>query len=145
MSDCFAVFCRAMLMAFCCVWCGVLRAAEPVGHWPLTVDARDAGPHALRGTAREIEFAADGATFDGRTSVIEVADAAPLRLGTGDFTIAAHVEIPEQLDDVVGDLVSKFDASKRRGFGLSIVTNPSTSLPSAVRMTRAVRPSADSS
>lgn len=127
MSDCFAVFCRAMTLAFCCVWCGVLPAAEPVGHWPLTVDARDAGPHALRGTAREIKFAADGATFDGRTSVIEVADAAPLRLGTGDFTIAAHVEIPEQLDDVVGDLVSKFDASKRRGFGLSIVTNAGAS------------------
>jgi hypothetical protein len=110
-----------------CLWCGALSAAEPVGHWPLRVDARDAGPLALPGTARDVTFAADGATFDGRSSEIEVADAAPLDFGTGDFTIAAHVEIPERLDDVVGDVVSKFDAAQRRGFALSIVTNAAAS------------------
>jgi hypothetical protein len=127
MTKSLSVACRVLPLVFGCAWCDVLSAAEPVGYWPLTVDARDAGPHALPGTARGIEFAADGATFDGRSSVIEVADAAPLDFGTGDFTITAHVEIPERLDDVVGDVVSKFDAAKRRGFGLSIVTNAAAS------------------
>ncbi|MGD9645881.1 MAG: LamG-like jellyroll fold domain-containing protein [Pirellulales bacterium] len=102
---------------------GRVQAAEPIAHWPLAADARDAGPHALHGAPRDVKFATGAATFDGRSSAIEIADAPALQLGTGDFTVAAFVEIPESLDDVVGDVLGKFDAARRRGFQLSIVTN----------------------
>lgn len=127
MSKSLTVACRLLPLVLGCACSGVLPAAEPLGHWPLTRDARDAGPHALQGAARDVKFTAEGAMFDGHTSAIEVADAAPLQLGTGDFTLAAQVEIPERLDDVMGDVLSKFDAAKRRGFQLSIVTNAAAS------------------
>ncbi|MBX9787348.1 MAG: LamG domain-containing protein [Pirellulales bacterium] len=98
-------------------------AAEPVAHWPLTIDARDAGSQGVHSVAHEVQFTTAGASFDGRSSRIEASDSDVLQFGSGDFTVSAYVEIPAALDDVVGDVVSKFDSQKRRGFQLSIVTN----------------------
>ena len=102
-------------------------AAEPVAHWPLTIDARDAGSQGIHSVAHNVQFTKAGATLDGRASWIEAPDSDVLRFGSGDFTVSAYVEIPAALDDVVGDVVSKFDAQKRRGFQLSIVTNAAAS------------------
>ena len=103
-----------------------------IAHWPLAGDAQDrsgrerhasfhgdidwlaAGPRKRPGTA---------AAFNGRDGFLEVlGDRAP-HLGTGDFSIAAWVDVPEDLDDVPGDILSQYDPGRRRGFHLTIKTN----------------------
>lgn len=95
-------------------------AAEPklVGHWPLTKDARDASGNNRHGRAQAVTFAAEGAAFDGRQSRIEVAD--DLQLGAGDFSVALWVNTAAELDDAIGDLISKFDPATRTGFNLTV-------------------------
>jgi hypothetical protein len=67
---------------------------------------------------------APAARFDGRQAHLEVADAESLRLRTGDFTLALWVHTAESLDDVLGDLLGKYDPAKRAGFQLSITHRP---------------------
>src|SRR4029079_16901618 len=97
-----------------------LSAAEPglVGHWKLTGDCRD---HSGEGR-HAINHGVDLATgrFDGKGAYLEVPDAAAFQFGTGDFTIAASVDIAASLDDVVGDIVSRFDPDGRKGFTLTV-------------------------
>ncbi|MCC7518543.1 MAG: LamG domain-containing protein [Verrucomicrobiae bacterium] len=64
-----------------------------VGHWPGGVDYRQ-----------------------------ELADQPAWRFGAGDFTIALRVHTDGHSEDIVGDLVSKFDPKTRRGFNLGVVT-----------------------
>src|SRR5262249_54155933 len=60
------------------------------------------------------------AKFDGRSSVVEVPADPGLELGGGDFTLAVWVHTEGSLDDVVGDLVSKYDPVGRRGLNWCI-------------------------
>jgi hypothetical protein len=111
-----------------------VQAAEkdgPVAHWPLVGDVRDqVGKH--DGTNQGAELGAAGPTnrpgtaaaFDGRQATIEVPPADDLRLGTSDFTLAAWVHVPEELDDGLGDIVSCYDGTGRRGFTLGLLHNP---------------------
>ncbi len=64
----------------------------------------------------------DGECFSGVDSGIDVADNPKLHLGTGDFTISTWVHTEGHPEDIVGDIVSKFDPETRRGFSLSVVT-----------------------
>src|SRR5690606_1732930 len=59
-------------------------------------------------------------TFNGRGASLEVPAGPSLKFGTGDFTLSVWVNIPEQLDDVVGDVLELYDPDKRRGITLSI-------------------------
>ena len=52
--------------------------------------------------------------------LIEVPASKSLALGTGDFTLTVWAHTTRELDDVVGDLVSKFDPASRRGFNWCI-------------------------
>jgi hypothetical protein len=110
-----------------------------VGHWPLTLDTNDHGPHQLVTRAVDVELGRTGpvgeprgaAAFNGRTSLLEVADHPVLRPGTGEVTFAAWVHTDERTD-VVGQLFGKFDALNRRGIHLYMVTNSgvtSTAVP----------------
>lgn len=112
-----------------------VSAAEPEGliaHWKLAGDARDSSGSNLQATACGIDWqaaigdlaAGTTAAFDGRTSQIEVANSDALQLGTGDFTIALWAHTDEALDDVIGDLVSKYDPKRRAGFNFSITHRP---------------------
>ena len=58
--------------------------------------------------------------FGGRGDYIEVPHSDALKLGDGDFTIAARVKTYAVLDDVIGDIMSKYDPVARRGFNLNI-------------------------
>ena len=58
--------------------------------------------------------------FDGWRSVVEVASSKKLELGTGEFSLALWVHTEQKLDDVLGDLMSKFDGGARQGFNFSI-------------------------
>lgn len=95
-------------------------AAEPtlVAHWKLATDARDGSGNGHHGQARGVTFTADGAAFDGRESVCEVADAP--RLGTDDFSLALWLHTDAELADAIGDLVSRFDPGTRTGFTLTV-------------------------
>lgn len=121
--------------------CAVTLAEQPtrepsqdvqlLGHWPLATDARDQGPHNRHGTVRgAVRWSSDPAalvkqfaTFDGRTGTIEIPAASGPQLGTADFTLAAWVNLPSELDDLPGDILSQYDPIARRGFQLSIKTN----------------------
>lgn len=89
-------------------------------------DAHDsiAGNH---GSAQNIEWVAgpggDGggaAMFNGRDSVIEIADSAALQLGGADFTLSAWIRCRTPMRGVYGDVLSKFDTGNRCGLNLWI-------------------------
>jgi hypothetical protein len=73
----------------------------------LTAAGRDGKPN---GAAR----------FEGTSAFIEVPANKSLSLGKDDFTITVWAHTDRGLDDVVGDLVSKFDPIARRGFNWCI-------------------------
>ncbi len=100
----------------------VPRPRGLVAHWPLERDTRDSSGNGHHGENRGARFTAKGAEFDGRAGYIEVPDHLGLRLGTGDFTITARVYTERDLDDVVHNTVSKYDAAARRGFTFGVKT-----------------------
>ncbi len=101
------------------------------GHWPLASDARDISGHGRDAVATGVVWEAAGpggkpasaARFDGRSASIELPAAASPKLGTGDFALSVWVNSPATHEDVPGDIVSQYDAAKRRGFHLSLKTN----------------------
>jgi hypothetical protein len=120
-------------VAMYCLAIATAAADEPtlIGHWPLQKDARTATGITLTGTARNIEFNLTGpsgmpqsaARFNGRDSVLEVADTSALRLGKGEFSIALWINSPTESVDIPGDLVSQFDPATRTGFHLGLYTH----------------------
>jgi hypothetical protein len=99
-----------------------------IGHWKLAGDAQDSSGHGHHGLNHGADFSASGpdgrlqgaANFDGKGSFIEVPASAPLRLGTSDFTLAIWAYTDHELDDVLGDIASKYDVTTRRGFNWCI-------------------------
>lgn len=94
--------------------------AEPflVGHWKLNGDAKDSSGNGHDGVNHGVDLA--NGQFSGRGAYIEIPDAPGLRMGQENFTITAAVNIAGQLDDVIGDIVSKFDSNARKGFTLTV-------------------------
>lgn len=106
--------------------CTCVPAAEPqrdaaaglVGHWQLRGDCQDSSGHGHHGINHGVDLKAG--RFDGRSGWIEVPGGGAFGLGRGDFTVAAWVHTDEVVDDTIGDVVSLFDPSRRRGFSLTI-------------------------
>ena len=92
-------------------------ASGLVGYWPLQGDCQDHSGAGRHGINHGVEL--ETAQFNGRDSFIEV-PAAGLNLGTNDFTISAWVHTEEYFDDVIGDVVSQYDAARRKGLNLYI-------------------------
>ena len=110
---------------------GVPTRAEDrglIGHWRFSGDANDASGRGNHGRAFAVDLTAPGpggdprgaARFDGKSSYVEVPANPALDLGKGDFTLAVWVHTEESLDDVLGDLVSKYDPAARRGLNWCI-------------------------
>src|SRR5262249_26467014 len=99
-----------------------------IGHWKLAGDAKDSSGHGNHAVNHYADLSAPGpdgrpggaARFDGRKAHLVVAPGNSLRLGKGDFSLAAWVHTAEELDDALGDLVSKYDPAARRGFNWGI-------------------------
>ena len=99
-----------------------------IGHWKFSGDANDASGRGNHGRAFAVDLTAPGpggvprgaARFDGKSSSVEVPANPALGLGKGDFTLAVWVHTEESLDDVLGDLVSKYDPAARRGLNWCI-------------------------
>ncbi len=103
-------------------------AAEPAARWLLDTDGRDVSGNARHLENHGVEFGAaspegvSAARFDGRTAWLELPEAAAPRFGAESFSLSLWVHTEEVLDDNLGDLVSKYDASSRTGLNLGILT-----------------------
>jgi hypothetical protein len=107
-----------------------LQGAEPElsGRWLLPGNAEESEgqrPASLRDV--KLNVAGPGKSlaggFNGRSSQIEIADAASLRLGTGEFTIALWVSSETQGHESPGDLLSQYDPRTRTGFHLGLYSH----------------------
>jgi len=97
--------------------------ADLIGFWKLRGDAQDHSGNNLHGENKGVELGEDGALFNGKDAVIEVAHHPSLDLGGGDFTISASVHTDESLDDLPGDILCKYDLDTRNGFNFSLLSN----------------------
>ncbi len=110
-----------------------VHADEPslIAHWKLDGNARDRSGNKLDGQLHGVDLnkpspaprSGRAALFDGRDDYIEVPHAEQLDLGTDEFSVAAWVHTSEELDDVLGDVLSKYDPQSRRGFVFGIKHN----------------------
>jgi len=94
-----------------------------VGYWKIAGDCRDSSDNGLDALNHGVDLA--NSEFNGRDAYLEIPDSPKLAFGDGDFTIAAEVYTEKNTDDVLGDLVSKFDPAARRGFNLTFTSNTS--------------------
>jgi hypothetical protein len=92
-----------------------------VAHWKLTGDCQDSSGRGNHGVDHGVQFSGDGATFDGIASDIEVPDSESLGLATGDWSIAVWLHTEADLDDVLGDVLSKYDPVSRTGINLGLI------------------------
>ncbi len=114
-----AIGCVLCLLASTCL---AAPNAGLVGHWKLTGDCRDSSGNGNHGTNHGVKLEqSDGATFDGIDDYIEVPDAESLRPGKGDFSVAVWLHTEAELDDVLGDILDKYDPATRTGATLGIM------------------------
>ena len=96
---------------------GIMPAhgAEPglVGHWKLRGDCRDSSGRGNHGVNHGVDL--ESSKFDGRSAYVEVPASPSLDLGASDFSFAVWVWTEKALDDVVGDVLEKYDPVRRRG------------------------------
>ncbi len=96
-----------------------------IGHWPLVKDANDVSGNGHDAQVNGVKWPKDdvGAAFDGREDTLDVATHPDLRFGREDFSVAAWIWTDGSTDDVPGDILSQYDATRRRGFHLGLKTN----------------------
>ncbi|HEX2474108.1 MAG TPA: LamG domain-containing protein [Lacipirellulaceae bacterium] len=94
-----------------------------VGYWPLAGDCRDHSGRGNDGTNYNVDLRTS--EFNGTDSYIEIPDSSSLQLEKGDFSIIAEIYTQDVVDDVLGDVLSKFDGARRRGFNLAFTSNTS--------------------
>ncbi len=125
------------LFVAACVCSGLIaRMADAddsslIAHWKLNGDVRDYSGNQLNGVGHAVEFSigaddphpGESAAFNGVSSYIEVPHHAQLNFGTDEFSISAWVHTAEELDDVLGDIASKYDPKSRKGFVFNIKHN----------------------
>jgi hypothetical protein len=93
-------------------------AEGPAGYWPLRGDARDHSGRGHHAVNHGVDL--DAAQFDGRSAYLEVPAAPALDPGAGDFALSAWIRTAGPVDGVLGDVAAKYDATRRRGFTLSL-------------------------
>ena len=109
----------------------LLTGQDPVAHWKLAGDTRDDSGQSHHLEARGVNLSVTGPRsqiagavgFNGRDSFLEAAPHQQLNPGQGAFSLSAWVHTEAKLDDVLGDVISKFDPDRRTGFELSIKNN----------------------
>jgi hypothetical protein len=89
-----------------------------VGHWKLQGDCRDYSGQGNHGVNHGVDL--ETGTFDGVGAYIEVPTHPSLDFGTGDFAICARIHTAEEVNDILGDILDKYDPHLRRGITLSL-------------------------
>lgn len=93
-----------------------------IGHWPLASDALDTSGHGHHAVVHGVRFGADRhAEFDGIDDWLEVPVTESLKLGNRPFSISTWIHTDEELDDVLGDVITCYDPDSRTGFTLSLM------------------------
>ncbi len=98
-------------------------ATTLIGRWPLEVDGRDESGNGHHANVTDAQFVVSGrlgCTEFGQEGAAVVPAAALAPLADGLFSIAAWVQLPEQLPDIGGTIASSFEPSQRRGFELGV-------------------------
>ena len=102
---------------------------ELIAHWPLDSGFDSIGDtpltitnHNVKLTSSLSDASQQAAHFNGRDSFLEIANHPALDWGKDDFSLSMWIETEAQ-NDVIGDLLSKYDSATRRGWTLSVVTN----------------------
>ena len=119
----------ALLLWFCAgMTCGTFGADEKpavgsggeglVAYWKLQGDCRDHSGNGNHGINHGVNL--ETSTFNGRDAYVEVPTKDSLQFGKNNFSICAWVYTSDEVDDVIGDVVSKYDSSRRRGFTLNL-------------------------
>jgi len=91
-----------------------------IAHWKLQSDTRDSVSDRAA-VNHGVQFENGHAVFDGIDNWIEVpADDVP-EIANGEFSVAAWIHTDEELDDVLGDVLTRYDPVARRGFTLSLM------------------------
>jgi penicillin amidase len=89
-----------------------------LGHWPLRGDCQDHSGNELHAVNRGVKL--EDGTFDGRGAYLEIPPSRKLQLGASDFSYSVWVHTDKNVDDVIGDVVSQYDAATRRGVNLTL-------------------------
>ena len=103
-----------------------IKPPAPDAHWPLAGGLRDSVSGRSPETHGTPPTPAPGPSlaFGGRGNWLEIAGEQTPRFGTGDFTLAVWMHVDDRDDRVPGDLISQYDPARRRGFILSLKSNP---------------------
>jgi len=93
-----------------------------VGYWKLTADARDSSGAERHAVNHGVRFGDDGgAVFNGVDAWLDVPHSNSISFGRDPFSIAVWIHTDERLDDVLGDVLTCYDAADRRGFTVSLM------------------------
>jgi len=120
------ISCRKITIVFLAVLfvsTAVAMAAELAGHWRLIEsDCSDLSGNGNHGVNHGVDLSgSDGAVFDGIEDYIEVPNSESLNLGTEPFSISVWIHTDAKLNDVLGDILEKFDPKTRTGVTLSLM------------------------
>ena len=92
-----------------------------IAQWKLTKDSKDSSAGGHHAVNHGVKFENGSAVFNGVDAWLEVPESKLLKPGTGPFSIAVWVHTAEQLDDVLGDVITCYDPVARIGFTLSLM------------------------
>lgn len=94
---------------------------DVIGFWALKGDVNDHSPFRHQVINHNVKCDSQGAFFNGYDGFLEIPSSAALQLGTREFTITVEIYTEKNLKDVIGDIISQYDARQRKGFNLSVV------------------------
>lgn len=89
-----------------------------IGYWKLQGDCHDYSGKENHGINKGVDLVYS--EFNGRNSYIEVPDTPALNFNTDDFSVSVWIYTENDLSDVIGDVLSKYDPVQRRGFTLYV-------------------------
>ena len=92
-----------------------------LGDWKLLGDCQDHSGCDNHGINHGVEL--DTSTFEGRGQYVEVPTSSSLDPKRDDFSYCALIHTNHDVDDVHGDIASKFNPDIRRGFNFSVTSN----------------------
>ena len=85
-----------------------------IGHWKLTADARDSSGTGRHAVNHRVRFDGDGgAVFNGVDAWLEVPQSNSISFGRDPFSISVWIHTDKRLDDVLGDVLTCYDAADR--------------------------------
>ena len=89
-----------------------------IGYWKLKGDCKDYSGKGNHGKNHGVNLT--NSAFNGTNSYIEVEHNDSLNFGKNNFSISSWVYTEKDLLDVIGDIISKYDSPRRKGFTFSI-------------------------